>query len=371
MNTTLQPTHISSPNFKRFELLLSLAGTWILTWVLFQTISLAESTTVQPYIIMAQDPYKFVAFPYGSRILTPLLVYYLPFGVDDGFRIIAFCGFWLTGILLYILIRHFCSQVILSFGIITLFYLSPTVQFLTANAWYIDPLSYVFMCIGLLGAFHIQRGIVMAGFTFGVWNRPSSIIFIPAALLLCWSNQTRFRNILWSLLILLPEILCIFMILYIWPHASNYGVAKQSIENLSFTDTTQLSEIYSQQGLLYLFSPMIYQELLPCIWGTILLGMMYCNRKILFVCLFIIIASILPMVAATDYFRLPFYAFPALFILSGIGFEQLYTLKPPVSLFWLALCILIMFVFPQSLPVGLVISGLMVVNFFVLKKANA
>jgi hypothetical protein len=137
-----------------------------------------------------------------------------------------------------------------------------------------------------------------------------------------------------------------------------------------YNNPNEVASIFSQQGFMFLFSPTIYKELIPCIWGSMMIGMMHCSRKILIACIGIILISILPMIAATDYFRLPFYAFPGLFILSAAGFEHLFQLKAQISYFWIFICAAAMYFFPQSILIGLILSCLMVANFFLLKRTE-
>lgn len=369
MNHCTEYTTVQRINhLKLFEVFFSIFGTWLLTMFLFQCVPILENTTVKLYVYMAEDPYAFVEFPYGSRILTPLVVYYLPFDIDDGFRIVAFSGIWLTGTLLYQLIRVNCSSILISSGLIGCFYLTSTIHLLTAHAWFIDPMSYLFLTLTFYSAIHKQNGITTAALTFGVLNRPSSILYMPVALLLCWSNQSSKKNILQSILIMLPACICVFLIFYVWPQASNFGVTKNDASIFQFNNPNEVNSIFFQQGFMFLLSPVIYKELLPCIWGTILIGIMHCERKILIACIATIVISILPMIAATDYFRLPFYSFPALFILSAIGFEQLHMLHSKISYFWSFVCIMVMILYPQSLLLGLIISSGMVCNYVLLRK---
>lgn len=363
----ISDTNKNHPSILQWELPLSFGLTWFITWLNFYWIPLAEESIVNPYMMMAKHPYSYVVFPYGSRILTPWLVHILPLGIDAGFRMIAFIGLWITGFLLFLIMRQFCTNVILCIGLTALFYLAPTVQFLTENAWFIDPLSYMFLCIALVGATHNQHGIGMAGLTAGALNRPSSILYAPAIILFQRQYPLCKSQVIHSLLVVMPACICITLIFLVWPQVSNYGI----INSGNTFGSSDVQTILEQQGLLFLFSTLIYQELLPCLWGVMLIGLLYVNRIVLSACIYIIIISILPMIAATDYFRLPFYAFPALFILSASGFERLYQAKANVSYFWLTLCCIAMYCYPKSILLGLSISFFIITNYYFLKKTTS
>ncbi len=306
----------------RFDILLALVVSSILTWFTFLLFPLQETNPVEIYYNMAKAPFHFFHFPYGARILTPLLVYCLPGNIDTGFRIVAFIAYCGSGVLLWILLRLFSVNRYAIAALLPAFFLAPTSRFIVANAWYVDPLSFSFLTVTFFSFLIVNRGMTMAALMLGAMNRPESLMILPVICIAWFNKRESIRSVLSCLFCAFPAIMYSVLIFFVWPKLSDQYFYKM----ISGTDNVilreSIREIFDQQGFAILWSPVIYREMLPFLWGFALIGFFYISTRLKILSIVYVALCALQMVVANDYYRLPFYAFPIMFILSGVGLNS-------------------------------------------------
>ena len=95
------------------------------------------------YINMARAPFKpkVAIAPFCYRILIPFIAWLMPFDLVTNFVIISFVGFYLTGIVLYFLLKEFFSKILAITGITIFFSLNMTWYFFY-NIWLTESLAF-------------------------------------------------------------------------------------------------------------------------------------------------------------------------------------------------------------------------------------
>ncbi len=355
---------------RRVDVLLAAMVSLLLTGIVFFLIPLSESNPVQQYASFAKQPFSFMEFPYGARMATPVIVGLLPWDIDTGFRIVAFGSFFLCGTLLILWLR--LAGVSLRWGLTLLpvFYFASTAKFIIANAWYIDPMSYWVLVMTFIGMMTGNIGITMASLALGALNRPESLTILLPLSIAWWDRDRKLSSLITIGYAIFPAIFLTLAMRYIWPLVSDYQIWAQLGEvNLS-KDPQPYSVIFCQQCFKALLHHSIYRETLPCLWGLAAIGFIQTTWRIRWIMILQILLAISPMILATDYFRLPFYVFPALILLSGLGLQALSRIHLACAGGTVAGIWLLTAAAPQSLWLGILFGTLLVFIYMVLAKTH-
>ena len=304
---------------QRWEIVPMFFASLVLTAIAFYLFPLSAKNPVDLYATIAKDPYRFRELPYGARLLTPFIVHYLPVGINEGFRIVAFVSFLFSGGLLYAMLRLAGTPPLLSLLLLPGFYFAPTPRYIIANSWYIDPMSYWLSLAVFCGLLTGNLGVTLAGTTLGALNRPESLILFPVVAIAWWNKEYPIRSLFPSLLSALPGSLIYLGILYIWPAVSDLQVMRNIHGSSIGTLPQNYSAIFKEHGFAILISGQIYSEMMPYLWGPAFLGLFRVPRRIALLAVSHIFLSALPLLMANDFFRLPFFAFPAILLLAGVG----------------------------------------------------
>lgn len=353
---------------RRIDVLLSLGFAFLLTGVTFWLIPLRSENPVDIYVQIAKNLYRFTEFPYGARILTPVLVGILPLDINTGFRFVAFFSYVLWGTFLTIWLRLTGISLGWALGLLPVLYFASTAKFIVANAWYIDPMSYWILVVSFLGVMTGNFGLTMASLALGALNRPESLTIL-VVLAVAWQRKDRaIRSFLSIGLCALPALLLYLAMRYLWPLISDFQVWQELGGEGIYNDPQPYAEIFAQQGFKALIDPNIYKETLPCLWGLSIVGLTQSNWRIRWIMLAQIILAILPMMIATDYFRLPFYVFPALFFLSAVGIQTLSRIHPGIAGAALSAVLLLTAFAPQSILGGTILAGFVCAVYWGLKN---
>ena len=131
------------------------------------------------YYQISLAPFKGTVAPYSYRILTPLLVYILPFKHIFSFKLINLTAIGLTGILFYYYLKELKFNENISLIGTTLLLITPTILYAMYDIALVDFLSFLFF----LGAFYailIKNDylyFLMA--VLGVFNKETIILTLP------------------------------------------------------------------------------------------------------------------------------------------------------------------------------------------------
>ncbi len=354
----------SVERISRWDVCMALLVSFILSSSVFAYITPENDNPVMIYKTMATEPYSFNAFPYGARILTPVLASHLPMDTGVSFRTISFFSFFICGTLLVLALRLFDVPLYWALALLPAFYLASSSRFIIANFWYIDPMSYWLLILLFIGMITGNFGVTMCSLALGALNRPESLSIIPVLMILWFNKEKCFNSLRTISLCVLPAILFVLIIRFIWPLISDYQVwAKIAGRSLDI-NSQEYSLIFQKQGFKALFDIRIYRETLPCLWGLAAIGLIRIPRRISLAFIVHIIIVILPMIIATDYFRLPFYVFPAIIIAAGVGLT-VFIEKNRISAGIIIAAIWLLTAFaPQSIIGGLILAALVIASYW-------
>jgi hypothetical protein len=342
---------------RRIDVFLSLGFAFLLTGLAFWWIPLNDSPPITVYTQFAKNPFRFWEFPYGARMLTPVLVGVLPLDTNAGFRLIALISYILCGTFLTLWLRLSGISLGWALGLLPAFYYASTAKFLIANAWYIDPMSFWILVVTFIGVMTGNIGLTMFSLALGALNRPESLTVI-AVLVIAWTRKDRpVRSILTAIFCAAPAVLLYTAIFYIWPLVSDFQVWQELGGGGLKNDPQPYAVIFAQQGFKALLDPKVYRETLPCLWGLSIAGFLQVEWRIRWMAIAQIAIAILPMTIATDYFRLPFYVFPAVIFLSALGVQFLSQIHTAWAWISLAAALLLTALAPQSILGGVTFAA--------------
>ncbi|MBN2326075.1 MAG: hypothetical protein JXR73_02900 [Candidatus Omnitrophica bacterium] len=348
--------HDAPGKIRRLDLITAAGGALLFTLLIFFFTPVNETAAVQQYFQFAQNPFSFTSYPYGARMATPVLAGLLPFDVQTGFRILSFISFFLCGVFLDLLLRMAGVSLRWRLALLPAFYFASTARFIVANPCYVDPMSYWLMTAAFLGILSGNYGLTMFFLALGALNRPESLTLVLILIPTWWSKERPLRSLLAAALCALPAILLASAMRFIWPWVSDYQIWKEITRVAMNINPQPYAEIFAQQGFSALIDPSVYREALPCLWGLAALGFLQTTWRIRWAALAHIILAISPMMIATDYFRLPFYAFPAVIFLSGLGLQTLHRIHVYYAAAAAAAVLLLTLLFPQSITAGIILA---------------
>ncbi len=361
----------SLDRIRRMDVLIALAASSILTSIaFFWLFPLVEHNPVAIYRSMAVSPFHFYAKPYGARLLTPLIAHFLPLDPDTALRVVAFLSFVLSGTLLFLLFRLLDVNPWLAAALLPGFYFAPTAKFIIANSWFVDPMNYWLLVLVFIGIFTANTGVTAAALTLSAFNRPESMAVLPLVFIAWWRRDYPVRSLKPILIGTLPALGMGLALMFLWPVLSDLSVMVQ-IGGIDAAHSNNLSAIFKKHGFKVLISSQIYCEIVPYFWGLAAIGFLRVSPRIKILCLTHIVLSVLPMLVAIDFFRLPFYAFPAVLLLAGVGIVTLSKIHPALAI----AAVLITWPFiafaPQSVWLGTILTtALLGIYLFLSKKSQ-
>jgi len=265
--------------------------------------------------------------PYRYRILTPLLASLIPFPesiskiftsndnkssiIRFKFYIINFIALSLTGIFLFLFLKHLNFSVYESLLGIFLFYISfPIIHF--GGVPLVDPLSYFFIISSLYTFINKKYLISCLLIILGFLNKETTVLVLICSFLLPFNKKEKILAILVSL----PGILWYSIFRFIISPTNigyNYGFS-QAVSAIYNTFTKPgiiifLSDFFFYLGFLLFFAFIGFKKNKSLEW------------KSLFYLIFIILP--IPIFIGANLGRIWFYSFPALIPFSLLGIRYL------------------------------------------------
>ncbi|HQO36417.1 MAG TPA: hypothetical protein PLG59_17270 [bacterium] len=308
------------PAFRRSDVLLALGLAAICTAVLWMLVPPADRCSVSAYREMAFSPLTLRAYPYGRRLLTPFLVFLLPFDIDTGFRIVTTSALYLCGAALFFLLRSWgVSQRLSGIGLI-LFYSSQTLEFCFANYWFVDPLAFLAYILFFFGLRYRLNALVCASLLLGTLNREQGLFLIPVAAVALVDFPFRIRRLLPFVACIAPAVIAALLIEFCWPRIADVGIGytHSAIMSDNIRETLRL---YQERG----FAIFLDQEILRWLFAQLLpwavLGITGLGRRDLSIVVVHVVLVLLPMTVTVDVHRLVFYAFPVILPLVCRGLQ--------------------------------------------------
>jgi hypothetical protein len=307
------------------DVIISVCASLILTTILFAWFPVSEHNPVQIYKSMADEPFHFHEFPYGARILTPIVASVMPFDLDTNFRWIAFISFVICGFLISVFLRLFDISITWSILLLPGLYFSPTLRFLTANPWYGDPMSFWIMMVLFIAALSGNIGLAMGSLSLNQLNRPESIVGVLLLVPAWMRKRDWWKTLCVITLCTIPPLVIFVFFRQIWPLVSDAQLYSEMIgsDTIVRMNPQKYWLAFQENGFSVFIRREIYQEILPYSWGLVFVGFLYSSWRLRLVCIIHTLYTLLPMIIAMDTFRLPFYLFPVFILLSGIGLKRL------------------------------------------------
>lgn len=148
---------------------------FLIHWALVSPYSLNLS---HYYTRIANNPFAGEMPPWGYRMLTSLIVYYLPFSIETGFRIVNGLSIVLTAITLVFISRSFSLSGRLPLIAPIPYLLSYGVHFQIETIWFQDALTHLLLAFAVLAFLHRRDDWVACISAFGAFNRITALFFI-------------------------------------------------------------------------------------------------------------------------------------------------------------------------------------------------
>ncbi len=353
------------------DILIASLAALILSLVCFWMNPLSDHNPITQYSSMADKPFSFRELPYGGRLLTPLLAYCMPFGTDTEFRLIAFGSYFFTGLFLVLVMRLIDIPLYWAVALLPCFYFAPSARFIMANAWYTDPLNYWMMICVFFGALTRNLGVTLAAVTVGAFNRPESLFLVPVIAAAWWNVKYPVRSLLPVLWCCAPGILIFVSIWFVWPYVSDFLVIAIITGDPLGTSPVQIGKVFQKHGFSVLLSYEIWREIIPGAWGLAIIGILKGPRRITLFSLAHIGCSLLPMLIAVDFFRLPFFAFPGVLLLAGLGVSALNQRHPILAGAAVLVTWILLFFFPHGILAGIIAAFVLLLVYFLFPKTIA
>jgi hypothetical protein len=247
---------------------------------------------------------------YGYRILTPLLVHILPFGVDDGFRIVTCASLLLSSLVLYGFLAN-CFHLSHRVSMVgqALFLTNITIVYNIANYRLVDALSYLFLILGLYFIYTGRDLPFAATMLTGVLNKEIELMLAPVYYLVKRQRGIDFASVSRTALLCLPALGA-----YAYVHLLFSGLVIDRAVSLTGVMTNLFSSWVAQPARslgLFVFSWSL-------LWVLSALGYLASHRDQPLSRLVYLMPFVLPWTLSADISRMLAYAFPATIAYSAL-----------------------------------------------------
>ena len=257
------------------------------------------------YLAVSESPFSSDApAPYSNRLLAPLIVHFLPFQHETGFRVVSSVSLFLLLALGYIFLRRCRVSPTASGIVIALFALSDVVLYNLQHPILVDPLSYLLILAAFLTIKEDRLFAASVILTFAVLAKESALFVLPMFYFL-----DRGREKLFDHESLKKTVLC--SILPLTAYIAIYHTSAESLPfnwvNISLTRGAAPRLLFGTFGLLWLSS----------------IGGISKAERASMRMLFFIIFALVPIPFVTDTWRMLYLLFPVVLLFSGIYFDHI------------------------------------------------
>ncbi|RJP34000.1 MAG: hypothetical protein C4527_03230 [Candidatus Omnitrophota bacterium] len=315
------------------------------------------------YTRIAINPYMGEGTPWGYRLLTSLLVYWLPFSIPVGFQIINYTALLFSGVVLVYICRKMGLNGYLPFIAVIPFLLSAGVHWQINAIWFNDAVSYLLLSLSILAYMNNRDDGVALFSTIGVMNRSSALFFLPAWYLGRFGWRINRRSLKKLILVWGSPILFFFLLRNFWITLTTY-VYKNSLtgvfQSQGFFEFYLHDFFYFNPTLSDLLSRMFSLSLANVFFGPLLPLFILYNFSSSTYRHFSALGLMtwLQFTVATDVGRLETYAFPAVIPLALLFFQQQTKRLGGARIHDLLLGG-VLYVFPQSFAAGLILLAIL------------
>ena len=271
------------------------------------------------YFEMAENIFEPVASPWTYRILTPLLVYLLPFETLTGFIIVNLSSLYATSILFYFYIRKLGLNFKIGLIGILLFLLSPITIFLIYAICFIDLLLFFFFLLAFYAILCKNDFLFIISVSLGVANK--EVILFTLILFFFYKLQDKklIATIKSTILVSLPPIAIFLLIRLNIDNNSSFFSLEIIIVILNI-----LVECFQMSVF---FHPYRFYLVFGILWLISLVNFFKIDNLFLKKSVYVLPVIFLQFLIASDYTRLFFIAFPIIIPISLYIFNMDYSKK--------------------------------------------
>jgi len=198
------------------------------------------------YLNMSYDPihYSYVhEAPYEFRLLTPSLVYLLPFNHENSFLIITLAALILTSFIFYHFLKKLGFNFLLRFIGITIFMVSPVFIYEIKQFLLIDPISWLVWILALYLLLIKNYHVYFLVLIFGIFSKETILLTIPLFVYIL-INEYGLKKAFFRSIPLIPIILLFLLFRnFIDPIGQNY-ISINYIVQIMLYHTSQLFGIF-------------------------------------------------------------------------------------------------------------------------------
>lgn len=312
------------------------------------------------YTRIAINPYQGEGSPWGCRILTSLLVYWLPFSLPTGFKIVNLTALFLSGVVLVLICREVGMRGYLPFISVIPFLFSSGVEWQLKQIWFNDAVTYLFLSLTILAHLKKRDNWVCCFATIGVLNRSTALFFLPV----WYIGRFGFRidkNSLKQTVRTWGVPISLFFLLHSLWYPLTISVYKNSlagdIQVQKFWEYYYWDLFRYSSSAFSLFQRLFSPHLLDTFFGSLLplflMGIIRQNNSYRHLAIFVLIVW-LQFVFAIDIGRLETFAFPVVIPIALLYYQQKSSAFHFHGMQDFVFAILL-FIFPHSIEFGLLL----------------
>jgi len=254
------------------------------------------------YYNMSYAPFQSTIAPYMYRILTPFLVYILPFNHIISFTWINLTALFLTAVLLYYYLKKLKFNQFHSFTGVLIFLLSPTIIYSMYYISLIDFLSFLFFLLAFYAILCKNDKIYLVALILGILNKETILFTIPLYFLFKLDDNKLYEAFTATVKMVVIPLMLFLGIRYYFGFTGYFSLI-----------TIKETLLYITQAGTILVNPYFA---FGTLWIISLYTIQFVKNTFLKKSLYILPFIFLQVLIATDIFRALFIAFPIIIPIS-------------------------------------------------------
>lgn len=265
------------------------------------------------YYQMSLNPFIAVAAPYTYRILTPLIVYFLPLENIFGFFIINISSLLFSGVIFYYYLKKLNFNSCHSFLGVLFFLAAPTVIYSLYDIALVDNLSFLFIALGFYFIVTEKDFLYLIILLIGILNKETILYTIPFFFIYKLEYQNLKIAAKKTMMISIP-VLVVFLIIRYQIGLTDYF----SIETIKKVLWDHAYQFNLFQKLPYLSFHTFKNPFLAfgTLWFIFAYGLKNIENKFLKKSLYILPLIFLQILISTDIYRVLFIGYPIIIPIS-------------------------------------------------------
>lgn len=310
------------------------------------------------YPHIANVPYMGQGAPQGYRLLSSLLVRWLPFSIETGFKIVNISAIYLAACVLMAIGRAMGLRGWLPVIAPIPYLLSDGVRWQLKDCFLqVDAVSHLLLSLTVLAFLRRRDDWVSFFSVLGVFARETALFFIPAWYVSRYGWRIEVRSVRRLVIVWGPPILLFVLIRFVWHPLTGHVIIGKDMEavNPGFWEFYAADFLRINPSTVVLFGRLFSFHTADLFFGTLLplflYGVVRCGSVYRRLSLYVLVCW-LQLVVANDTGRLVTFAFPVLIPVSLLAFQNLLSPNSQKQIAEAALAAVLV-VFPNSLFAGM------------------